>query len=519
MSVMGGLTLTQQEQARLQVLNRVLEHQMGVAEATQVLGLSERHTWRILAAYRMEGAAALAHGNRGRRPANAIPEGIRLQVIRLARTCYAGVNHTHLAELLAEREGLVLARSTLHSILVNAGVGSPRQRRPPRHRCRRERLPQKGMLLQLDGSQHDWLEGRGPWLTLLLAVDDATGTVPYAVFREQEDTYGYFLLLRGIIERCGIPLVVYSDGHAIFRQSRRARATPEASQEGKEALTQFSRAMRELGVGQIFARSPEAKGRVERMAGTFQDRLVTELRLAGAGSLAEANRVLWQFLPGFNVRFGVPPAQPGCAYRPVAPDLDIAALLCFKYRRKVARDNTIRHDWRTLQLLPGRERSSYAGTRMEVQERLDGSLVVRYQGRVIPTQEAPPRPGILRSCYAAWGGKPITVCLGLAGAAGKEAASGSSVQVCNGGEHHLKALLTPASPCTPRRQPTRRQKAWWDAVQQAKGQGLSLRGIAKYLGISRNTVRKYLRVNSPPVYPLRRDPSTLTESRQKVEVL
>ena len=123
-------------------------------------------------------------------------------------------------------------------------------------------MPQEGMLLQLDGSQHDWLEGRGPWLTLLLAVDDATGTVPYALFREQEDTYGYFVLLRGIIERYGIPLAVYSDGHAIFRQSRRSRAMPEVSQEGKGGFTQFSRAMQELGVGQIFARSPEAKGRV-----------------------------------------------------------------------------------------------------------------------------------------------------------------------------------------------------------------------------------------------------------------
>jgi transposase len=538
MSVMGGLTLTQRELARLQVLNRVLGHDMRVGEAAEVLGLSERHAWRILAAYRKEGAAALAHGNRGRRPANAIPEGIGLQVITLARTCYAGVNHTHLAELLGEREGLLLARSTVHSILVNAGVGSPRQRRPPRHRCRRERLPQEGMLLQLDGSRHEWLGDRGPWLTLLLAVDDATGTVPYALFREQEDTHGYFLLLRGIIERCGIPLAVYSDGHAIFRQSRRARTAPEVSQEGKEALTQFSRAMRELGIGQIFARSPEAKGRVERMAGTFQDRLVAELRLAGASTLAEANRILWQFLPGFNGRFGVPPAHPGGAYRPVAPGLDVAGVLCFKYRCKVARDNTVRHEWRTLQLLPEPERSSYAGKRVEVQKRLDRSLVVCYQGQVIPTQEAPPRPGVLRSRYAAWGAKPNTVALGLGGgvspdgvggqglvwegmlgAAPEEAAAGSSFPICQREDYPLRAPNTPASPWTPRRQPTPRKKARWDAIQEASRQALSLRAISKYLGISRNTVRRYVRANGPPVYPTRRPLCTLTEKRQMVGVL
>ena len=184
---MGGLTLTQKEQARLQVLNGVLSYQVGVEEAAEVLGVSVRHTWRILAAYRKEGAAALAHGNRGRWPTNTLSAEIRRQVVALARQRYTKVNHTHLTELLAEREGLVVSRSTVRRLLLAAGMPSPRRRRPPRHRCRRERMPQEGMLVQIDGSWHDWLEGRGPWLSLLLAVDDATGTVPYALFREQEE--------------------------------------------------------------------------------------------------------------------------------------------------------------------------------------------------------------------------------------------------------------------------------------------------------------------------------------------
>ncbi len=167
-----------------------MAQQLTTREATAILGVSERHTWRMLAAYRKEGAAALAHGNRGRRPRNAVPEETRRKVIALARTRYAGFNHTHLAEIIAEREGMVVSRSTVRSILLSAGLPSPRYRRPPLHRHRRQRMPQEGMLLQLDGSYHAWLEDRGPWLTLLLAVDDATGTVPYGVLREREDTRG-----------------------------------------------------------------------------------------------------------------------------------------------------------------------------------------------------------------------------------------------------------------------------------------------------------------------------------------
>lgn len=525
---MGGLTLSQKEQARLQVLNQVLQGLIGVEEAAQVLGVSERHTWRILAAYREEGAAALTHGNRGRRPANATSEDIKLRVITLARTHYAEVNHTHLAELLGEREGLILARSTLHGILRGDGICSPRRRSPPRHRCRRQRMPLEGMLVQIDGSEHDWLEVRGPGLTLLLAVDDATGTVPYAIFREQEDTWGYFLLFQGIIERRGIPVAVYGDRHAIFCQSRRRiLAAPDLSPEEKEGLTQFGRAMQELGVTQIAARSPEAKGRIERMAGTFQDRLVTELRLAGSSSLDEANRVLWEFLPGFNTRFGVPPAQPQSAYRPLAPDLELAETLCFKHRRTVARDNTVRYNWHTLQLLPGADHPSYSGAHVEVQERLDGSLVVYYQGRLISTREAPPRPGVLRSPVAALPtAKPVSSLLRLAGGVRSNIVGsqelGSTEEwsaTCNGAaadslthgnteETPLKVSDTSTPTCAPPREPTPCQKARWKAIQKAKRRGLSLRAIARYLGVSRNTVRKYVRTDGPPAYPARRTAET-----------
>jgi len=376
---MKGLTLTTKEQTRLQILNGVLERRWSMRETAEVLGVSERQGWRLLAAYRKEGAAALAHGNRGRVPSNATPAAMRQQVVVMAQERYREINHTHLAELLAQREGIVLSRSTVRRFLVGAGVPSPRRRRPPRHRCRRQRMPQEGMLLQLDGSHHSWLEERGPVLTLLLAVDDATGRVPYALFREQEDTQGYLLLLHGVIERCGIPLAVYTDRHSVFQHWRRGPHETPASL-GVGASTQCARALRELGVTQVFAHSPEAKGRVERTSGTFQDRLVAELRLAGVSTLAEANNVLGEFLTQFNQRFGVPAAQPGSAYREIPQGLDIDGVLCVKEIRRVARDNTVRYRGRTLQLFPVSDQPSYAWAHVEVQERLDGRLLVCYRG-------------------------------------------------------------------------------------------------------------------------------------------
>ena len=166
--------MNQQEQSRLQVLNSVLEYQLPIAQAAEIMGVGERHTKRLLAAYRKDGAAALAHGNRGRKPHNAVPEPAAAAVVKLASNGYAGANHSHFTELLREREGIDLSRPTVRRILVKAGIGSPRSRRSQQHRFRRRRMPQEGMLVQIDGSQHPWLEDRGPKLTLLIAVDDAT---------------------------------------------------------------------------------------------------------------------------------------------------------------------------------------------------------------------------------------------------------------------------------------------------------------------------------------------------------
>jgi lambda repressor-like predicted transcriptional regulator len=357
---------------------------------------------------------------------------------------------------------------------------------------RRERMPKEGMLMQIDGSFHGWLEGRGPWLTLLLAVDDATGKVPYAIFREREDAYGYFLLLEGIVKQHGIPLAVYHDRHAVLGQPSSASEIPPA----KQKETQVGRALEELGVQQIFAKSPEAKGRVERAAGTFQDRLVSELRLACASNLADANRTLWEFLPRFNERFGVLPLETKPAYRALPPEMDLDGILCYKHTRKVARDNTVKYRWRTLQLLPEPGEPSRAGAIVQVQEHIDGSLVLCHKGRAIPAQESPPRPGVLRA-QAVTASKNVSTTSGTGDWALSEvsATADTSVPDTISQDYYSRQ---PARQGPRRHGPTPRQMARWDAIRAAKEQGLSLRAIARDLGISRNTVRKYVYRDGPP---------------------
>jgi len=371
--------------------------QMTGREVAELLDLSLRHVRRILAAYRKEGAQALAHGNRGRKPRHTLDSSLMKQVLELAQSTYAGCNNQHFTELLAEREGIAVSRSSVRRILLKAGIKSPRKRRPPKHRSRRERYPQEGMLLQTDGSRHDWLEGRGPYLTIVGAIDDATGEVPYGLFREQEDAQGYSLLLRQIVASRGIPLALYRDRHGIFERSKREPESLEEQLEGRRKPTQFGRIMEELGITSIPARSPQAKGRIERLWGTFQDRLVSELRIAGASTLEQANQVLWDFIPRYNQRFAVPAAQPGSAYRQPEEGFIPDRVFCFKYYRMVGSDNVVRFGGHRLQIIPTNGRLSYARVRVEVHEKLDGSLAVYYQGNCLATKPAPPEAPVLRA--------------------------------------------------------------------------------------------------------------------------
>ena len=246
---MENVTLTPREQSRLQVLSSLLAEHMTLDQAAALMGVSPRHARPILEAYRGNGASPLARGLRGRKPPNAIPEPVRSRVVHLAATIYQGANHSHLSELPGEREGVDIGRTTLRRILADAGLNSPRRRRPPKHRVRRQRMPREGMLLRLDGSHHRWLGEDGPQFPLLFAVEGAP-------FCDQEDSRSYFRLLQGLIRRRSIPLALHTDRHPVFKHRSEYQPAGTAIQSG--------RALDELGMQLIFALSPHGNGSMRR---------------------------------------------------------------------------------------------------------------------------------------------------------------------------------------------------------------------------------------------------------------
>lgn len=391
------VTLNIKEQRRLVLLNQVEVKRLSRDKAKELMGISSRQLKRIIAVYRKEGAAGLAHGNRGKRPHNALDEELKMRVLGLAQEKYTGFNFQHFTDSLKNREGIDISRSTVRRILLKAGITSPKKRRSPKHRSRRERYPQEGMLLQIDASPHPWLEERGPTFTLIGAIDDATGKVPYAFFQEHEDNRGYFLLLQGIVERHGIPLALYHDRHTIFQVPENELESIEEQLEGEKKLTQFGRLLKELGIISISANSPQAKGRIERLWGTFQNRLVSELRLAHATTIEEANKVLADYLIIFNLDFQVTPLVADSAYRKTGRGFIPDRYFCNKYKRVVGADNVIKFKGKRIQIMPINERASFAHTHVEVHKRLDDSLAVCYQGDYLKISAAPSEAPLQRT--------------------------------------------------------------------------------------------------------------------------
>jgi Integrase core domain. len=388
------VTLTMKEQHKLKMVVEYEAGQVVASRAAELLGISKRQFRRLVAGYRKCGVAALAHGNRGRVPVNRLSETVQQSILRLAKETYQDYNDCHFTEELAEQpEPILVSRSTVRRIRRAAGQGSPRKRRAPRYRSRRERYAQVGMLLQTDGSRHDWLEGRGPWLTLIGMIDDANNEITGATFREEEDAAGYFLVLKQVCLTKGLPQALYADRHTIFQSP--SQPTVEQELSGEQPRTQFGRLVDELGIQLIAARSPQAKGRIERLWGTLQDRLVKELRQADAHDLETANQVLAAYLPKLNARFQVKAAEPTSAYVPWPEELDPASFFCFKYTRTVTNDNTVPFNGYRLQIPPTSPHKSYARARVEMRHYLDGTLSIFYQGHNLVTFQ-PASPTTLR---------------------------------------------------------------------------------------------------------------------------
>ena len=379
--------LSQKELQRVSVISSCAKGDMACARAAELLSLSTRQVKRLKKRLREQGEAALAHANRGQPSPRRLPAPVRQAVLRLARSTYAGFNDHHLCEKLCEVEGFSLSRETLRRLLREAGLGSPRKRRAPAHRQRRLRSAREGELVQLDGSPHDWLEGRGPRLTALGMQDDATGKILAAQFFPSESATGFLSLLRQLLRRHGVPLAFYGDHSGIFVRNDDFWSVEEQLA-GKRQPTQFGRALQQLGITFIAARSPQAKGRIERLWGVLQDRLTSELRLAQACHLDSANAVLRNFLTDYNRRFARRPREMQTAWRLSPENLD--RICCFLHHRVVSNDNIVQWEGQRFQIPQQARRFSFAGAKVQIYQALDGRVSLYYRDTPLQHTLAPP---------------------------------------------------------------------------------------------------------------------------------
>jgi len=365
------VTLTVDEAKKLGVIQETLAGRMTVQTAAGILQLSERQVYRLRERVRDRGALGIVHGNQGCPPSNRCSATERERVLRLYQTTYAGYNFSHFAEALEDEEGIVLSRETVRRWLRTAGEGQP-MRRVPKHRKRRLRKAREGEMLFLDGSPHHWFGEEHAPSTLLLACDDATGKPLAGLFREQEDRDGCFLVLARLFKRYGLPQCFYLDRASQFTTTRHGGVH---AYQTADQPTQFERAMEELQIQLIFAHSPQARGRIERMNGTFQNRLVAEFHHSKIATLPEANRYLnRRFIPAIAKRFGLAPRESQSAWRDVPTDVELFDILCVKTKRTVANDNTIAYNGLHFQLYPDHGRRHFAQARVEVWDRPDGKI-------------------------------------------------------------------------------------------------------------------------------------------------
>lgn len=385
MSTWGPLTMSRKEAPRAGLLKAAVGGQLTNQEVAQGLRVSVRHVQRLKGRYRAEGARGLTHRLRGRPSPRAVGADIRRRAAALLQTTYRDVNDCHATEKLREVDGLAISRATVQRLRRALGLPAKHRRRARPYRARRTPAAQMGRLVQLDASWFDWLEGRGPALTLHGAIDDATGTVLALVFRPTEDLHGYATLLHQVGTSYGLPVTLYGDRLNVFVRNDR-HWTLEEQLQGAQDPTHFGQMLRALGIGFIAARSPQAKGRIERLWRTLQDRLTVELRLRGIRRAADAAAFLPAFRADFNRRFAHAPAEASPAWRPAPRDL--AAQLSCRYVRTVGHDNTIRLGAHTVQVPRWPHGRSLVGVRVEVRECVDGRLLVIYQGHGRVVQSA-----------------------------------------------------------------------------------------------------------------------------------
>jgi transposase len=379
------VTMSRKETRRPGVVQLAVAGKITTAEGARGLEMSLRQFRRLKARYRAEGVRGLVHRRRGQPSGRGLDVALRDWIVELAQTTYRDFNDCHATEKLRALEGLPVSRSTVRRLRRARGMPPKRRRRPPQHRARRPRHPAMGSLVLVDGSQFDWL-GTGTHVLLLGAIDDATSTVLALHFRPAEDLHGYLTLLGRLAAGHGLPVTLYGDRLGVFVRND-AHWNLEEELQGAQHPTQFGQVLRDLAIGYIGAHSPQAKGRIERLWETLQDRLVAELRWHGITTVAAAEAFLPTYLVDHNRRFAQPPADAAAAWR--RSPRDLADRLSCRYTRRVAPDNTVRLSSRWVQIPRGPHGRSYAGCRVELRECLDGRLLVDYQGRRLAMAPAP----------------------------------------------------------------------------------------------------------------------------------
>jgi transposase len=379
----GIIMATQEELRRLHVIEKVLEGGLKQVEAAEILSLSSRHIRRVVKRVKKEGQRGIVHRSRGRPSNRKIADQLKDKVIKLYRGRYKDFGPTLASEKLLERDGVSISDETLRRWLIEAGDWK-RVRKRRRHRQWRERKGHRGEMVQIDGSHHAWFEDRGEPCVLMGYIDDATGDV-FGRFYDYEGTMPAMDSLKRYIRRRGLPLKVYLDGHSTYKST--AKPTIQDELEGVEPLSEFERALKELGVEVSHAHSPQAKGRIERLFRTFQDRVIKEMRLRGVRTIEEGNRFLAEYLPVYNKRFSVRPREKDDLHRALPKGMDLDAILCMKTERTLRNDFTVAHNHKLYQI----EEATRA-SKVIVQDRMDGSMRITYQGQALRFREIAERP-------------------------------------------------------------------------------------------------------------------------------
>jgi len=393
----GTIAVSQREVKRYGLLRRALEGKLTLVRATQGLGVSYRQAKRLKRKVKEEGLKGLAHGNRGRSPANKLEEGLRRRVLGLSEERYRDFNDTHFSEELAKREGIALSRETLRRWRREGGIKPKRKRRAPRHRSRRPRKPAEGLMMLWDGSPHQWFGKEAKACCLMAAMDDATGKVLALLFLPQESSWGYLKLLEQVVTRWGIPGSVYQDCHGALKRHDDCWSLEEELA-GKREPTQVGRALEALEIEPIFAGSAQAKGRIERLFGTLQDRLVVLLAREGITELAAANAYVNNgFLAEFNSKFAEAPQSSERVWRTPPRPAERERILSLGYTATVGNDNAVRLEGRVIDIPPGPGKRSYAKLRVEVRQVLDGSWRVYWGDQLLASAPASEIADLIRT--------------------------------------------------------------------------------------------------------------------------